>query len=165
MIAAVHGPAMGAGAGLALACDLRTTSAKSKILGLHFSRLGIHAGMGGSHYLPQVISAGSGIVNEILLTGRILSGQECYDLGLANRLCDDAKGAAYELAETIAVGQHPVAVRTLVQTLRQQQDVGLEQALQREALAQAVCYSREDWGEGVNAIAAKRDPTFDPYHS
>jgi enoyl-CoA hydratase/carnithine racemase len=58
-----------------------------------------------------------------------------------------------------------VAIRTMVQTLRQQQDVGLAQALQREAMAQAVCYNRTDWGEGVTAIAAKRDPSFDPYHS
>lgn len=165
VICALHGPAMGAGAGLALACDLRTCERKPKILGLHFSRLGIHSGMGGSHFLPQAISAGSGIVNEILLTGRILSGQECFDYGLVNRLSDDAKKAAYELAETIAVHQHPVAVRTITRTLRQTQDVGLEQALQREATAQAICYSRADWGEGVNAIAAKRNPSFNPYHS
>jgi enoyl-CoA hydratase len=165
IIAAMHGPAMGAGAGLALACDLRTACNKKKILGLHFSRLGIHTGMGASHYFPQAVSAGSGIINEILLTGRILSGQECFDLGLVNRLCDDAKGAAYELAESVTVNQHPAAIRTMVQTLRQRQDVGLEQALQREAMVQALCYNRADWGEGVTAIAEKRDPSFDPYHS
>jgi enoyl-CoA hydratase len=166
IICALHGPAMGAGAGLALACDLRTASNRDVILGLHFSRLGIHAGMGSSHYLPQVASAGQGIVNEILLTGKILSGAECRQYGLANRLVDgDAREAAYELARTIAVDQHPVAIRTMVRTLRQQQDVGLTQSLQREAVAQAVCYNRTDWGEGVTAIAAKRDPSFDPYHS
>lgn len=167
VIAAVNGPAMGAGAGLALACDVRTAvaSGKKALLGLHFTRLGIHTGMGASHYLPQVASVGSGIVNEILLTGRILSAQECFDLGLVNRLGVDAKAAAYELAAEIMTVQHPVAIRALVQTLRQSQDVGLEQALQREAMAQAVCYNRADWGEGVHAIAEKRDPSFDPYHS
>lgn len=164
VICALHGPAMGAGAGLALACDLRTVSSMDTILGLHFTRLGIHAGMGSSHYLPQVISAGSGIVNEILLAGKVLSGQECYRLGLANRICDgDARDLAYELAAEITVGRHPVAVRTMIQTLRQRQDVGLEQALQREAMAQAACYNRQDWGEGVNAIAEKREPLFDTY--
>jgi enoyl-CoA hydratase len=165
VIAALHGPAMGAGAGLALACDLRTAAPHPKLLGLHFSRLGIHTGMGSSHYLPQVLAAGSGMVNEILLMGRILSGDECYRLGLVNRLADDAKQAATDLAVAIALDPHPVAVRTLVQTLRQQQDQGLEQALQREAMAQAICYSRADWGEGIEAIAAKRSPSFDPYHA
>jgi enoyl-CoA hydratase/carnithine racemase len=60
--------------------------------------------------------------------------------------------------------QHPVAIRTMLQTIRQRQDDGLEQTLQREALAQAICYNRDDWGEGVNAIAEKRDTVFDPYH-
>lgn len=165
VIAALHGPAMGAGAGLALACDLRTATPHPKLLGLHFSRLGIHTGMGSSHYLPHVIAAGSGMVNEILLMGRILSGDECYRLGLVNRLADDAKQAAMDLAVAIAMDPHPVAVRTLVQTLRQQQDEGLEQALQREAMAQAICYSRADWGEGIEAIASKRNPSFDPYHA
>lgn len=165
VICALHGPAMGAGAGLALACDLRTAAPRPNLLGLHFTRLGIHTGMGASHYVPQIVKAGSAVVNEILLAGKILSGQECYDLGIVNRLEEDAKGAAYELAREITLRQHPVAVRSLLQTLRRQQDVGLEQALQREALAQAACYARDDWGEGVRAIAAKRDPIFDPYSS
>ena len=164
VIAALHGPAMGAGAGLALACDLRTAAPRLKILGLHFTQLGIHTGMGASHYLPQAIQAGSAIINEILLAGKILSGQECYQLGLVNRLDDDAKGAAYQLAAEVVGHAHPLAVRTVLQTLRRNQDVGLELALQREAWAQAACYAREDWGEGVRAVAEKRPPVFDPYH-
>jgi len=165
VICALHGPAMGAGAGLALACDLRTAAPRDKILGLHFTRLGIHTGMGASHFLPQAVNAGSAVLGEILLRGKILSGREAFDLGLVNRLAEDAKQAAHRLAEEITVHQHPVAVRTLLQTLRQQQDVGLGLALQREAMAQAACYAREDWGEGVDAVAAKRDPVFAPYHS
>jgi enoyl-CoA hydratase/carnithine racemase len=164
VIAALHGPAMGAGACLALACDMRTASPKPRILGFNFSRLGIHSGMGGSHLLERALGGSSAIINEILLTGKVLSGQEAYDMGLVNRLEDDAKGAAYELAAEVAK-QNPVAVRTMLQTVRQRQDVGLEQALQREAYAQAVCYNRDDWGEGVNAVAEKRDPSFGPYHS
>jgi enoyl-CoA hydratase len=163
VIAALQGPAIGAGAGLALACDMRTAAPKPNILGFNFSRLGIHSGMGGSHLLESALGGPSAIMNEILLTGRVLSGQESFELGLVNRLEDDAKAAAYELARNIGQ-QHPVAVRSMVQTLRQRQDQGLDQALQREALAQALCYNREDWGEGVNAVAEKRDPIFDPYH-
>jgi len=165
VICALSGAAMGAGAGLALACDLRTAAPRSTILGLHFSRLGIHTGMGASHFLPQAIHAGNAITNEILLAGKILSGQECLDLGLVNRLDEDAKGAAHQLALEITTNQHPVAVRSMLQTIRKRQDAGLEQALQREASAQAACYARDDWGEGVRAIAEKRDPVFGPYHS
>jgi enoyl-CoA hydratase/carnithine racemase len=163
VIAAIQGPAIGAGACLALACDLRTAAPKRKILGFTFSSLGIHSGMGGSHLLQCALGGPSAIINEILLTGKVLSGDEALELGLVNRVAEDAKGAAYELASKIA-DQHPVAIRTMLQTIRQHQDDGLEQALQREALAQAICYNREDWGEGVDAISEKRDPVFDSYH-
>ena len=163
VIASLQGPAIGAGAGLALACDLRTAAKKPKILGFNFSTLGIHAGMGGSHLLDKALGGRSALVNEILLTGKVLSGQECFELGLVNRLSDDSDSDAYELAHSIG-RQHPVAVRTMLQTMRSRQNEGLEQALHREAMAQAVCYSRADWGEGVDAVAEKRQPIFDDYH-
>lgn len=164
VIAAIQGPAIGAGAGLALACDLRTAAPKKAILGFNFSKLGIHSGMGGTHLLENALGGPSAIINEILFTGKILSGQECLDHGLVNRLSEHPQQDAYELALEISK-QHPVAVRTILQTIRVRQDYGLEQALQREAFAQAVCYGRQDWGEGVNAVAEKRDPSFDPYHA
>lgn len=178
VIAAIQGPAMGAGAGLALACDLRVMDARYGKLGLHFTQLGIHTGMGASHFLQKAVQS-SAALNEILLNGKILSAQECRECGLLNRLCSQANTdddnengietskttaeASYELA-TELTQRHPVALRLLVQTLRAQQDEGLVLALQREALAQALCYSRQDWGEGVNAIAEKRQPHFDGYH-
>lgn len=163
VIAALQGPAIGAGAGLALACDLRTAAEKPKILGFNFSRLGIHSGMGSSHLLKSALGAPSAILSEILLTGKVLSGRESFDLGLVNRISNDAKADAYALAREISQ-QHPVAVRTMLQTIRQRQDEGLEGALQREAISQAVCYNRGDWGEGVNAVAEKRNPRFGPYY-
>ena len=59
---------------------------------------------------------------------------------------------------------HPVAVRTMLRTIRQRQDDGPEAALQREALSQAVCYSRRDWGEGMDAVTDRRSPQFHGYH-
>jgi enoyl-CoA hydratase/carnithine racemase len=125
VIAALQGPAIGAGAGLALACDLRTAANKSKILGFNFSKLGIHSGMGGSHLLEKALGGPSAIMNEILFTGRVLSGAESFDRGLVNRLSDDAKKDAYDLAAEISK-QHPVAVRTMLKTVRSSQDNGLE---------------------------------------
>ncbi|KAL7563763.1 hypothetical protein ACA910_020448 [Epithemia clementina (nom. ined.)] len=174
VIAAMNGPAMGAGAGLALACDLRVGVSTPKLLGLNFTKLGIHSGMGGSYFLKLALPATTA-ANEILLMGKTLSGQESLDLGLINRLVPgssdnnsssnnstNAVDVALEMGMELAQ-QHPVALRMMVQTLRSQQDVGLQQALQREAIAQATCYNRADWGEGVNAVAEKRDPQFDEY--
>ena len=92
----------------------------------------------------------------------MLSGYEPLELGVVNRVAEDAKCAAYKLASKIA-DQHPVAIRTMLQTIRQRQGDGLEQSLQREAL-QAICYNRADWWEGVDALSEKRDPVFDSYH-
>lgn len=113
VIAALQGPAIGAGAGLALACDMRTSADKPKILGFNFSSLGIHSGMGGSYLLEKALGGPAAIMNEILFTGRVLSGKESFDLKLVNRLSDAAKNDAYELAEKISK-QHPLAIRTMV---------------------------------------------------
>jgi enoyl-CoA hydratase len=133
--------------------------------GFPFSRLGIHSGMGGSHLLMRAMGGPSAHINEILLTGKVLSGEEAYRLGLVNRLAENGnvKEEAYKLALEVAK-QNPLAVRSMVLTLRQQQDQGLEAALQKEAVAQAMCYNRDDWGEGLDAALEKRDPVFAPYH-
>ena len=65
-------------------------------------------------------------------------------------------------AEEVAA-QHPVSIRSMIQTLRHSQDEGLESALLREAYAQAVCYNRGDWGAGLDAVVGRVDPTFDEY--
>ena len=164
VVAAIQGPAIGAGACLAIACDLRVSSRIPRCLGFTFSRLGIHSGMGGSHLLMRALGGPSAKVNEILLTGKVLSGQEAFDLGLVNTLAEGGKvkAKAKKLAEEVA-RQNPLAVRSMIQTLRQQQDEGLQAALQREAYAQALCYNRDDWGEGLDAVIEKRDPIFDNY--
>ena len=68
------------------------------------------------------------------------------------------------LAKEVAA-QNPVSVRSMIQTLRQNQDEGLESALIRAAYAQAVCYNREDWGAGLDAVLERKDPIFENYHS
>ena len=162
VVAALQGPAVGAGCCLALACDLRVAAPKPQILGFTFSKLGIHSGMGGSHLLQQVLPQ-TALSNELLLTGKTIGGDEAHRLGLVNALSDNPKEEARRLAVEIAK-QNPVAIRTMIATLRHQQDKGLDEALRMEAKAQAICYSRDDWGEGVDAAIEKREPIFDDFH-
>ena len=83
---------------------------------------------------------------------------------MVNRLSEeDPKVDAHLLAEEVA-NQNPMAIRTMIQTLRYQQDKGLDEALRMEAKNQAICYGRDDWGEGVVAAIEKREPVFDDYH-
>jgi enoyl-CoA hydratase/carnithine racemase len=173
VVAAIHGPAIGAGACLATACDLRVGSATRTQLGFTFSSLGIHAGMGGSYLLPQAI--GPSAATEALLTAKVFTGTEAYQVGLLNRLIstssdttdnqsNSVKEAAHALASQIAQ-QHPLATRSMTRSIRLQHDSNLEMALHREAHAQAMCYARSDWGKGLDALVAREPPIFDDYHN
>lgn len=166
VIGAIQGPAMGAGAGLALACDMRVGASSQKaLLGFPFTQLGMPSGMGGLYQLQQA-GLSSCQAMEILLLGKTLTGEEAMELGLLNRLVpkDQVKDEAHSLAATIA-RRHPVAIRSLVRSWRLGKDVGLSEALYRDAHAQAMCYNRDDWGRGLEAVMAKTEANFDPYHS
>eukprot|EP00980_Cylindrotheca_fusiformis_P018790 scaffold6265_cov193-Cylindrotheca_fusiformis.AAC.10 len=166
VICALQGPAMGAGACLALSSDLRVAaSGNVPVLGFPFTKLGIPSGMGGMYMLQQSgISAT--IANEILLLGKTLTGEEAHELGLVNRLvaANKVKEVAHELAYEIAE-KHPVAVRSIIRGSRLGKDSGLVDALNRDAHAQAMCYNRVDWGVGLTAVAEKRAADFDSYHA
>jgi enoyl-CoA hydratase/carnithine racemase len=100
-----------------------------------------------------------------LLLGLTLTGEEAHELGLINQLvpADQVKAKAHDLATVIAK-RHPVAIRSLIRSWRLGQDSGLAEALYRDAHAQAMCYNRDDWGRGLDAVANKRDADFDKYH-
>lgn len=157
VIGAINGPAVGAGFCMALGgCDIRVASSKAK-MGLTFTQLGLHPGMAATHFLPLI--AGPQVAADLLLTGRLISAAEALSMGLVARISEDALSDAMAIAESIAASG-PVSVRTCVQTLRRQQDKGLEAAFEREALAQSVCYPTEDLAEGVQAVKEKRKPIF-----
>lgn len=156
VIAAINGPAIGAGLCFACACDLRIAAPKVK-MGFTFAALGLHPGMGATHFLPSIV--GPQASAELLLTGKVISSEEAAKLGLVARTAEDPLAAALEVASQMAAAG-PVAVRTTVRTLRLRQDAGLEQALWREADAQAQCYASADYAEGVEAVAEKRPPRF-----
>ena len=168
VIAAVNGPAMGAGACTAIACDALITYPNVK-LGFNFTRLGFHSGMAASHFLPLRMGGHSMKVNDILLTGKVVSGTEASEYGLVTRLVEDSSDVleeAKKLAIEITSQNHPMATRHMVKTLRMKENQGLEEALAREVSMQAMGFARSDWGAGLIAAKNKEEfPQFDDYHS
>jgi len=157
-IAAVNGAAIGAGLCLALACDLRYAATGAK-LGVPFVKLGMHAGMGGTHLLPEVV--GEAHARDLLLTGRVVDADEALRLGLVSRVLDPATflDDVLEVAAGIA-GAAPIASRLTKLALLDGGHADLETALQWEALAQPITLATEDLQEGIRASKEKRAPEF-----
>ncbi|WP_030484673.1 enoyl-CoA hydratase/isomerase family protein [Nocardioides aequoreus] len=156
-IAAVNGPAIGAGLCLALACDLRYAAAGAR-LGAPFVRLGMNPGMAATHLLPEVV--GLAAARELLLTGRLVEADEAERLGLVNRVfaAEDLAAQVQQVAEQIAATA-PVPSRYTTLSLRQQHR-DLEACLQYEALAQPVTLATQDLQEGIAASRERRTPRF-----
>jgi enoyl-CoA hydratase len=157
VIAAVNGHAVGAGLCAALACDLLLVADDAKV-GLNFAKLGLHPGMGGSWLLPAAV--GRQQAARLLYTGRLISGAEAAEIGMALESLpkEDVLPAALQLAEEIAEAS-PVVVRQLKQTLGAPAG-DLDAALAREAACQAVNYGTEDLREGLSAGRERRSATF-----
>ena len=157
-VAAVNGPAIGAGLALALACDLRVV-ADDAVLAAPFTRLGMHPGMLTTWSLTQV--AGLAAARDLLLTGRSVTGAEALAMGLASRCVpsDQVLAEALSAAETIAAAA-PTATRLTKQALAGDGPGSREQALQWEALAQAVTLASQDLQEGLTAQRERRGPRF-----
>jgi enoyl-CoA hydratase/carnithine racemase len=157
-IAAVNGPAIGAGLCLALACDLRY-AARGAVMSAPFVGLGMHAGMAATWLLPEAV--GIPVARELLLTGRTVDADEALRIGLVNgvsepdALLDDVLAVASRIAANA-----PVAVRLTVAGLRNGGHSSLEAALQYEALAQPVTFATSDLTEGLAAAKQRRTPSF-----
>ncbi len=157
-IAAVNGPAIGAGLAVALACDLRYATRTAR-LGVPFTSLGMHPGMASTWLLPEV--AGLAVARELLLTGRIVSGAEAASMGLVNRAVDD--GTALEEALSVAsavAATAPVASRLTKRALASGGHATFDAALEWEALAQPVTLATADLQEGLLAQRERRAPRF-----
>jgi len=157
-IAAINGHAIGAGFALALAMDVRYAAADAR-LGVPFTSLGLHPGMATTWSLPDV--AGHAVARDLLLTGRIVTGQEAVGLGLVSLAApaDEVLGHALAAAERVAAAA-PIATRLTLQAVRDGGHASYETALEWEALAQAVTLVSDDLHEGIAAAAEKRRPTF-----
>jgi len=158
VISAINGAAVGAGLCLALATDIRIASKTAK-LGLTFTQLGIHPGMGATHFLPKLV--GNQVASYLLLTGDLIEGEEAKKLGLVLDAVEQEKvlDNALDLARKIA-SRSPVSVKTCVRSLRNGQEQNLESALWREADAQAHTYASGDIVEGAKAVREKRNPDY-----
>ena len=158
MVAAVHGPAVGAGFGLATACDLRVICPEA-FMATNFVRLGIHPGFGISVTLPELV--GPARAADILLTGRRISGKECYELGLANRLVarDEVRPTAVALATEIASAA-PLAVQATRATLRDGLYAKVRRQLAHERNTQDRLSATADAEEGIASMLERREPVF-----
>jgi enoyl-CoA hydratase len=157
-IAAVNGPAIGAGLCLALACDLRY-AAEGARLGAPFVQLGMHAGMAATYLLPEVV--GPAHARDLLLTGRLVEAEEALRLGLVSRVLphEGFLDAVLDTASGIAATA-PIASRLTTVALRHGGHADFEAALQWEALAQPVTLATADLQEGIAAARARRTPRF-----
>ena len=159
IIAAVDGICAGAGAILALAADLRlaTPAAKTAFL---FTRVGLAgADMGACGLLPRVI--GQGRAAELLFTGRAMTAAEGQAWGFYNRLAEPEAliGEAENWARSLADG--PWFAHGMTKTmLNQEWAMGIEELIESEAQAQAICMATGDFRRAFEAFAAKRKPEF-----
>lgn len=158
VVAAVNGPAVGAGFALALACDIRLVGPSAR-LSVPFTALGLHPGMGVTSTL--VAAAGEAVARELLLTGRAVGAEEAVRLGLASAVHPDEELLAQALAVARTVASRaPVATRLTLQALAAGGHADLGAALRWEALAQAVTLATDDLTEGVTAQRERRAPRF-----
>ena len=159
VVAAVNGVAAGAGAVIALACDLRVMSSSAKIAFL-FVKVGLAgADMGAAWLLPQVV--GLGRATEILMLGEPVPAEDALRMGLANRVCppDEVLATATALAQKLARG--PLfALGMTKEMLNREPQLTLEAALEAEAQAQQICMQTQDFREAHRAFVEKREPRF-----
>ncbi|WP_328469042.1 enoyl-CoA hydratase/isomerase family protein [Actinoplanes sp. NBC_00393] len=156
VVAAVHGAAIGGGLGLAMSADFRVASPGARLTA-NFARLGFHQGFALTVTLPRAVGAQR--AQELLYTGRSVSGEEALAMGLCDAVADDPREAAVEFAGRIAASA-PLSVRSIRATLRRPLIADVGTALDLEADAQAALLGTADFAEGVAASFAKRPPHF-----
>jgi 2-(1,2-epoxy-1,2-dihydrophenyl)acetyl-CoA isomerase len=158
VIAAVNGPAAGAGASLALACDFRVASEKASI-GITFNRIGLHPDWGAAYSLPRLV--GPGRAAELVMSGRMVDAREAERIGLFERVFaedwfeDEVKKMAKELA-----AKPPLALKLAKRTLASSLDSTLDEILAAEGERQLRCFRSADAKEGIAAFNDKRRPVF-----
>ena len=158
VLAAVNGPAAGAGMNIALACDLRIASDQASF-GQNFAKVGLFPDFGGTWLLPRLV--GPARAAEMFYTGEMITAAEAERIGVVNRvvphdrLAEETRALATRLAAA-----PPVAVRAVKEALFGAHRAELERALEAESEQQVKCLLSEDCAEGLNAFFEKRPPRF-----
>ncbi len=158
IIAAVNGPARGAGAEMALSCDM-LLMAEEATLALPETGLGTFVGGGLTHTLPRLI--GLAKAKELVYTGRVVDARTAVDLGLAlgcypaASLLEEVRHLAMEIAD-----RAPISIAFAKKYLQRSPGGGFDTALDMEAEAILTCMNSEDWHEGLRAHGEKRKPKF-----
>ena len=157
-IAAVNGPAIGAGCDLALMCDMRVASEKAKF-GETFLSVGLIPGDGGAYFLPRVV--GMAKACELTFTGDVVDAKTALEMGLVNYVVshDDLLKRTRELAQKIA-SKPAEALRMAKRLLYMGQDLTLRNLLEQSAAYQSLCHHTEDHMEALSAMFEKRKPDF-----
>jgi enoyl-CoA hydratase/carnithine racemase len=160
IIAAVDGACAGAGAILAMASDLRYGTARSKVAFL-FVRVGLAgADMGACNMLPRIIGAGRAA--ELLYTGRAMDGAEAERWGFYNKLCEPDRLLADAQAAARALADGPTFAHAMTKRcIHQEWSMGIEEAIEAEAQAQALCMQTRDYARAYEAFVSKTKPAFE----
>lgn len=158
VIAAVNGPAAGAGMNLALAADIRIATEDS-VFGQNFAKVGLFPDYGGTYFLPELV--GPSVAAEFFYTGEMFDAKTAVRLGLVNHVysADRFEAEVQSLAQKIADGPQ-VAIRAVKQTIFGRKKDSLAQALEREVEFQLKCFHSDDCREGIRAFMEKRKPRF-----
>jgi enoyl-CoA hydratase/carnithine racemase len=158
IIAAVHGPAVGGGLGLAVAADFRVSCPEARFTA-NFCRLGFHPGFGLTTTLPRLI--GSQMASLLFYTGRRIDGKEASRIGLVDLLVsqEEVRSAAVALASEMAQSA-PLAVMSTRETMRRGLADAIDVSTERELVEQTWLRLTADFGEGVKAMAERRLPRF-----
>src|SRR5271165_3064155 len=158
VIAAINGPAAGAGMNIALAADIRMASEEATF-GQNFAKVGLFPDYGGTYFLPQLV--GPAKAAELFYTGEMIDAQTALRLGIVNHVYSAAQleAATQALAEKIAAGP-PFSIRAIKKAVFSAQKQELAHALEMEVRQQIQCYLSEDCKEGIRAFMEKRHPKF-----
>ena len=158
VIAAVNGPAAGAGMNLALACDIRL-AVDGAVFGQNFAKVGLFPDYGGTYFLPQLV--GPSVAAEMFYLGEMIDAQSAHRLGIINHLfpADKFEAAVTAFAKKIADGPQ-LAIRAVKQNIFNREKETLREALEREVEAQLKCFHSNDCLEGIRAFMEKRQPKF-----
>jgi len=157
-IAAVNGFALGGGFEMALACDLIYASTDARF-GLPEVKLGIISGFGGTQRLSRLI--GKNKASELIYTGKIISGDEAFRLGIVNRLVNsvELKSSVIELSSLI-IKNSPLALKQAKKSINYGFNISITEALELEKQICSFCFASHDKNEGINAFIEKRIPNF-----